>query len=186
MRINPSSGALHPTEGYLIAGPIAGFSSTAAVYHYAPHPHALEQRLVLPPEDWELLARQLPCGAVLIALTSIYWRESWKYGERAFRYCNHNVGHAIGAVAFSAATLGWRAQLIETVGDDDLSLLLGLDRQQGIEAEHPDCLLAVSPADGGCPAEMRVVLAAPLRERLGRPSSSVRRIGSATTTIRGR
>ena len=29
-----------------------------------------------------------------MALTSITWREAWKYGERAFRYCNHDVGHA--------------------------------------------------------------------------------------------
>lgn len=152
LRINPSSGALHPTEGYLVAGPIDGLSSTAAVYHYAPYQHALEQRLVLRPDDWKSLAAQLPAGAVLIALTSIYWRESWKYGERAFRYCHHDVGHAIGTVAFSAAALGWRARLIDRVGDDELARLLGVDRQQGIEAEHPDALLAVSPADADAPA----------------------------------
>jgi len=25
----------------------------------------------------------------LVGISSIFWRESWKYGERAFRYCNH-------------------------------------------------------------------------------------------------
>ena len=36
LRCNPSSGNLHPTEGYLIAGPLAGVSEGPAVYHYAP------------------------------------------------------------------------------------------------------------------------------------------------------
>ena len=35
----------------------------------------------------------------LVALTSIHWREAWKYGERAFRYCQHDLGHAIAAVS---------------------------------------------------------------------------------------
>jgi len=154
LRINPSSGALHPTEGYLVAGPIDGLSSTAAVYHYSPYQHALEQRLILRPDDWKSLAAQLPADSMLIVLTSIYWRESWKYGERAFRYCHHDVGHAIGAVAFSAATLGWCARLIDSIGEDELARLLGVDRQQGIEAEHPDALLAVSPADAKMPATL--------------------------------
>ncbi len=163
LRINPSSGALHPTEGYLVAGPIDGLSSTAAVYHYASYQHVLEQRLILRPEDWESLAAQLPAGSLLIALTSIYWRESWKYGERAFRYCNHDVGHAIGAVAFSAAMLGWGARLIDTVGDDELARLLGVDRQQGIEAEHSDGVLAVYPARADTSATIESAMARRVR-----------------------
>lgn len=166
LRINPSSGALHPTEGYLIAGPMDGLNSAAAVFHYAPHQHQLEQRVVLQPEEWQSLAAQLPAGAVLIALTSIYWRESWKYGERAFRYCNHDVGHAIGAVALSAASLGWCTRLIDSVGDDELTWLLALDRQQGIEAEHPDCLLAVLPAREEPPATIALRWPAALGPRL--------------------
>ena len=41
---------------------------------------------------------------------SIYWREAWKYGMRAFRYCHHDCGHAIAAVAYAAAALGWRTR----------------------------------------------------------------------------
>src|SRR5215510_5420878 len=36
LRCNPSSGNLHPTEGYLICGPIEGIGEQAGVYHYAP------------------------------------------------------------------------------------------------------------------------------------------------------
>ena len=44
LRVNPSSGNLHPTEGYLISGPVAGLLDSASVCHYAPHEHVLEAR----------------------------------------------------------------------------------------------------------------------------------------------
>jgi SagB-type dehydrogenase family enzyme len=145
LRVNPSSGNLHPTEGYLIAGPVAGLHDSAAVFHYAPREHGLERRAELLDETWAALARQLPPGSVLVGLTSIHWREAWKYGERAFRYCHHDVGHAIGAVTIAAAGLGWEARLCEGVTDTDLARLLGIDSQSGPEAEHADCLLALFP-----------------------------------------
>jgi len=147
LRVNPSSGCLHPTEGYLITSPVDGLNTESAVYHYSPLLHALEQRVNFDRLVWKDLAAQLPDNAVLIALTSIYWRESWKYGERAFRYCHHDVGHAIGTIVFAAATLGWDTRLVESATDQQLAKLLGVDAQSGPEAEHPDCLLVVYPKD---------------------------------------
>ena len=143
LRVNPSSGNLHPTEGYLVAGPIAGLHPRPAVCHYTPFEHALELRAELSGEAWLKIAAQLPEDAVLVGLTSIHWRESWKCGERAFRYC-HDAGHAIGSFAVSAAGLGWEAKLLESVTDRDLAVLVGVHVQTGIEAEHADCLLGVS------------------------------------------
>jgi len=144
LRVNPSSGNLHPTEGYLIAGPIPGLAERPAVYHYAPHEHGLELRRQLGEEEWRGLSEQLPPNTLLIGLTSVYWRESWKYGERAFRYCHHDVGHAIAAVSIAAAGLGWDAVMLENLLDPELASLLGIASQDGIEAEHPDCLLAIT------------------------------------------
>jgi SagB-type dehydrogenase family enzyme len=148
LRVNPSSGNLHPTEGYLVAGPLDGLHGQAAVYHYAPHEHALECRIELSREAWSALAAQLPPDAMLVGLTSIHWREAWKYGERAFRYCQHDAGHAIAAFALAAGGLGWEARLLESVVDEDLAVLLGAHLQSGIEAEHADCLIAVFPPTG--------------------------------------
>ncbi|MCB9475975.1 MAG: SagB/ThcOx family dehydrogenase [Deltaproteobacteria bacterium] len=145
LRCNPSSGNLHPTEGYLICGAMGGVGDAPAVYHYGPFDHALERRSALADDEWRALSGQLPPGAILLGLSSIYWRESWKYGERAFRYCQHDVGHAIGAVAVAAAALGWEARLLEGVTDDVLAALLGIADQTGPEAEHPDGLIAVFP-----------------------------------------
>ena len=145
LRVNPSSGNLHPTEGYLLAGPIPGLLAGPALCHYAPFEHGLEVRRDLPVELWQEVAGLLPPGAFLMGLTSIYWRESWKYGERAFRYCMHDVGHAIAAVAIAAAVMGWEARLLESVTDRDLAIVLGVHDQVGSDAEHPDCLLALYP-----------------------------------------
>ena len=145
LRVNPSSGNLHPTEGYLLAGPIEGLRDRPGLYHYAPLDHALEVRADLSADDWAALTAGLPHGSVLVGLSSIHWRESWKYGERAYRYCQHDVGHAVAAVAIAASMLGWEARMLESVRDEELGVLLGIDRQTGIEAEHPDCLLVLYP-----------------------------------------
>jgi nitroreductase len=82
---------------------------------------------------------------VLIGLTSIHWREAWKYGERAYRYCQHDVGHVLGALAFAAAGLGWQARLLDEPGTDELAALMGVAAPADAEPEHPDCLVAVYP-----------------------------------------
>lgn len=148
LRCNPSSGNLHPTEGYAVPGPLEGVHDTPAVYHYAPQDHALERRAELAPEFWHALTKSLPNGAFLVALSSIHWREAWKYGERAFRYCQHDVGHAFAAMAISAAALGWRMRWLDTPADAELAALLGLLRTTGFppeEPEHPDLLTVVYP-----------------------------------------
>ena len=147
LRVNPSSGNLHPTEGYLICGPVAGLTGTPMVAHYVPREHALEVRADFPLELWRALTRDLPENAILIGLSSIHWREAWKYGERAFRYCQLDAGHAIAAVSLAAAGLGWQATLLDDLGTDELAHLLGISDPQGVEAEHPDCLLAIYAQD---------------------------------------
>jgi nitroreductase len=85
--------------------------------------------------------------AFLVGLTSIHWREAWKYGERAFRYCQHDIGHAIGALRFAAALLGWRLALLPRWSDSHIATLLGLEREgaeSGIEREEPGCLAIVT------------------------------------------
>ncbi len=141
LRVNPSSGNLHPTECYLICGKIEGIGGSPGIFHYAPGEHALEHRSNLEEDKWISLG--LPEGTVLIALSSIHWRESWKYGERAFRYSMTDVGHALAALGMAASCLGWQAELLDDVGTDDLVRLLGIVNADQGEAENPDCLLAV-------------------------------------------
>ncbi|KNA21705.1 hypothetical protein SOVF_040330 isoform A [Spinacia oleracea] len=158
LRVNPSSGNLHPTEAYLIAPAIGSLSNSGFVAHYAPKEHGLEIRAEIPSEFFE----GFPYDCFFVGFSSIFWREAWKYGERAFRYCNHDVGHAIAAVSMAAAELGWDVKLLDGLGFDDLEKLLGVESfpklpipsrpTKGefpeIEFEHPDCILAVFPHVG--------------------------------------
>ncbi|MCH8110983.1 MAG: SagB/ThcOx family dehydrogenase [Proteobacteria bacterium] len=147
LRTNPSSGNLHPTEGYVLLPPLDGVSDHPAVFHYAPRDHALEERGILTDTIWETLPCSGVAGCFLVGLSSVHWREAWKYGERAFRYCQHDVGHALGSLRFAAAALGWRLKHLSALSDSDVAALLGLDRNadfQGSEAEHPDLVALVS------------------------------------------
>ncbi len=141
MRCNPSSGNLHPTEAYLLVSGIAGLDD--GVYHYRSDRHMLERRCRFnsPPAVAD--------PRLLIGFSSVYWREAWKYGERAFRYCQHDVGHAMAAVNYAAAVLGWQALSLRQAGDTAVERLLGLDRKQdfaGAEAESADLLLQINTA----------------------------------------
>ncbi|HYI88179.1 MAG TPA: SagB/ThcOx family dehydrogenase [Burkholderiales bacterium] len=148
LRVNPSSGNLHPTEGYVLAGAVAGLGEAPGLYHYAPREHALERRADCPAGLFERLVPGFRPQAFLVGLSSVYWREAWKYGERAFRYCQHDVGHAIGAVRFAAAALGWSALVLDGVADETIDALLGLDHSadfDGVERESAELVMAVWP-----------------------------------------
>jgi len=136
LRCNPSSGNLHPTEAYLVSTG-NGFIESG-VYHYVSHDHSLEQRCRFDDASSD--------AALLIGLSSIHWREAWKYGERAYRYCQHDTGHALGALRYAAATLGWSVQLLPAWSDADVSVLLGLDRTadfKALEQESPDMVCRI-------------------------------------------
>ena len=150
LRSNPSSGNLHPTEGYVILPTCDGLNLTPGLYHYAPKEHGLELRAEFPGDPIARLLAPFPSGAFLFGLTSVHWREAWKYGERAFRYCNHDVGHAIGSARIATATLGWNMVLLDGTDQNTLAMLLGTDRKEDFgqaEPEHPDCLAVMWPAE---------------------------------------
>lgn len=150
LRVNPSSGNLHPTEVYLLSGPVKGLLKNPSVCHYAPFPHALELRAELSPKTWELLSSGFPEGTFFVGLSSIFWRVSWKYGLRAFRYAQHDIGHAIAALTFAAAGLGWKTSLLADMGSEEIAVLLGISGEKGPEKQEPACLLAVYPAGNTC------------------------------------
>jgi SagB-type dehydrogenase family enzyme len=143
MRVNPSSGNLHPTEAWLVCQSARGIPD--GVHHYAPREHALEHRASFAAGT----QAEQPAASAFIALTSIQWREAWKYGERAFRYCQLDVGHAIGALRYAAAVLGWQVKPV-ACSTAQLAALLGLDRASDFglaEREEPDALFQLLPND---------------------------------------
>ncbi len=148
LRVNPSSGNLHPTEGYLICSPIEGLCDKPMVCHYAPKEHGVEVLAEFDLGLWKKLCARFPKNSFFMVLTSIHWREAWKYGQRAYRYCQHDAGHAIGAISLAAAGLGWQASILDDLSTDELALLTGTFREHDAEPEEPDVLMALGPFEG--------------------------------------
>jgi SagB-type dehydrogenase family enzyme len=128
LRVNPSSGNLHPTETYLA---VRGFTDVdEGLYHYRADRHALELRSS---GGWtEHLAEALlvPWAAespLILGLTSIFWREAWKYRDRAYRYCCHDLGHAMMSLLLAAGGLGLSGGAVTHFVDSRLMRTLGLN-----------------------------------------------------------
>ncbi len=145
LRVNPSSGNLHPTEAYVLLESTACEDEFPTLYHYVSETHCLERRASFSKDIWNSLTRNLPAGSFLVGLSSVVWREAWKYGERAFRYCQHDMGHAVAALRLSAVLCGWEFKLVSSWSTDDLASLLGLNRHEEFSPEERDepALLAV-------------------------------------------
>ena len=145
LRVNPSSGNLHPTEAHLILPPMKPIDS--GIYHYNAFGHLLEKRAEIPAQLWQRIVAHFGTEGFLIGISSIFWRESWKYGERAFRYCNHDAGHALACVSFSANLYGWKVTCLGCLSDEEIDAVLGFDqtRFRKLEEEHADFLCFVHP-----------------------------------------
>jgi len=155
LRINPSSGDLHPTECHLLLPPLGGI--VGGVFHYDSYHHALEHRAAPPNEIWSAAEEHFGRNGFLVGLSSITWREAWKYGMRAFRYCGQDLGHALACLSFSAALLGWRVICLNAVSDEEVATLFGLDRCKwpDQEEEIPQCLLLVqTDMSSGSPRDL--------------------------------
>jgi SagB-type dehydrogenase family enzyme len=124
LRVNPSSGNLHPTEFHFMTRGLAEWPD--GLYHYRPSSHMAEQRAT---GDFTALLNGDPAPIVFV-LTSIAWREAWKYQDRAYRYCLLDLGHAWEALTLSARALGWRSTATAHFSDDQLARRCGLPNDE--------------------------------------------------------
>src|SRR5947209_10343836 len=115
LRVNPSSGNLHPTEFHFLTRGLKGWPD--GLYHYRPSAHMAEQR-ALGDLEMKWTDSSVP---VIFVLTSIAWREAWKYGDRAYRYCLHDVGHAWQALALAARAIGCDSFAVGHFPDDEVA-----------------------------------------------------------------
>ncbi len=145
LRVNPSSGNLHPTEFHFLTRGLNGWPD--GLYHYDPSRHMAEQR------GYGDFATKADGGSAPVAfvLTSIVWREAWKYGERAYRYCLHDIGHAWQALALSAWAIGCHHFAVGHFVDDDVARMVHVDSDEWpmlIVSLHGKCI-PVREADTG-------------------------------------
>ncbi|WP_345977160.1 SagB/ThcOx family dehydrogenase [Sulfurimonas sp. HSL3-7] len=134
LRCNASSGNLQPTEATLILPPVQGISEKSVIAHYAVKEHALEVLAEFDTAYW----REEKEHGFFVALSSVTWREMWKYGERCFRYVNLDLGHATKALKVSARALGLQSSKIGNLPLADLERLTGLDQKERYHASEPE------------------------------------------------
>lgn len=123
LRVNPSSGNLHPTEFHFCTQGVVDWPD--GLYHYRPSSHMAEQRGL---GQFIVEAGEAPSPFVFV-LTSIVWREAWKYRDRAYRYCLHDIGHAWQSLSLAARAIGCKSFALGQFADDGVAetLFLGED-----------------------------------------------------------
>jgi SagB-type dehydrogenase family enzyme len=81
---------------------------------------------------------------LVFVLTTITWREAWKYGDRAYRYCLHDIGHAWQALSLAAQAIGCGSFAVGDFPDDEVAQACRLP-----DDEAP--MLLVELRDGSIP-----------------------------------
>lgn len=119
LRVNPSSGNLHPTEFHFVTRGLVGWED--GLYHYRVSSHMAERRA-----RGAVLAEALPGYPLVFVLGTIAWREAWKYRDRAYRYCLLDVGHAWQALALAARAMGCETEAAGEFPDEDVAAACGL------------------------------------------------------------
>ena len=102
LRVNPSAGALYPNEVYFQVRNIDGFED--GIYHLevATSSAVKLQKIELNQGVETLLGLDFSVDGFIFFISSLYFRSSWKYKNRAFRYCLLDAGHLLGSIEASS------------------------------------------------------------------------------------
>jgi SagB-type dehydrogenase family enzyme len=128
-RAAASAGALYPVEIYLAAGRVDGVQP--GLYHFSPAD--LKLRGLRTGDQCGALAGA--CGGrssvararAVVVLSSIYWRSTWKYRARAYRYCFWDAGMIAANLLAATAAEGLQGEVVTLFVDSQLEELLGVD-----------------------------------------------------------
>jgi SagB-type dehydrogenase family enzyme len=131
LRAAPSSGALYPTNVYLLPTAVIGLRPEA--YYYDPHAHSL---VALGGNDARVkLLRGLPDvpgleeASLLFVLTGTFDRTAWKYTVRSYRYLGLDAGHLATNLFAAARALDLACEFVPLFDDARVAAALMLDLQ---------------------------------------------------------
>ncbi len=149
LRVNPSAGALYPCELYVQARDVEGLVD--GIYHFEPQRLCLRLLHALHEDEGveAFCPDQRQVSGLVLLVTTIYYRSSWKYRSRAFRYCLLDSGHLLGAIETAAWCSGRPFQIRYRLDREKISRCFGFanrelvmamavcGRQSGTVAEEP-------------------------------------------------
>ncbi len=133
LRVNPSAGALYPTEIYVQIRGIKGLID--GIYHLEVASNSLTLIYELIDDGLEsyILGDRL-CKGFIFLVSCAYFRSSWKYKNRSLRYCFLDSGHHIGAIEAAAYLYEKPIQVIFNFDKLNLNNELGLENKEFITA----------------------------------------------------
>ena len=135
------TGALYHVELYVICCDLPGLE--AGVYHFGVHDGALRR---LRAGDFRAaLSAAVADAPVVLALTSTFWRNSWRYGERAYRHAFWDGATIVANLLSLARDLGLPASLVTGFVDGELNRLLDVDGRR-------EAAIALVPVGSGAPS----------------------------------
>jgi SagB-type dehydrogenase family enzyme len=124
----PSGGGLYPIELYVVTRSVEGIDD--AIYHYDPRAHELELRrsgcFGAALADSTIGQDLLRDANLVVALSAIAERSTWKYGERGHRYVWLEAGHIAENLYLAATGLRLGAAAIGGFFDTEIDALLAL------------------------------------------------------------
>jgi SagB-type dehydrogenase family enzyme len=127
-RTAPSAGALYPLEVYLVAGDVSDLPP--GVYRYRPRQHDLvlvkSGDMRRPLFSAALRQECIRDAPAVLAIAGVYERTVRKYGKRAHRYVQMEVGHAAQNVYLQAVASGLATVIVGAFDDGDVQKILGL------------------------------------------------------------
>ncbi len=133
LRVNPSAGALYPTELYVQIRGIAGIID--GIYHIEVANNCLTLIYELIDDGLESYVIPGKCiNGFVFFISCVYYRSSWKYKQRGLRYCFLDSGHHLGAIAASAFVHNRNVQLIFDFDKLALNADLGFENKEFITA----------------------------------------------------
>ncbi|MBE8987492.1 SagB/ThcOx family dehydrogenase [Nostoc sp. LEGE 12450] len=133
LRVNPSAGALYPTEVYVQVRGIEGMVD--GIYHLEVENNCLTLIYELIDDGLENYIIPGKCiNGFIFLISCVYYRSSWKYQNRSIRYCFLDSGHHLGAIAASAFFHNRDIQLIFDFDKLALNSDLGFENKEFITA----------------------------------------------------
>ncbi len=126
LRAAPSSGALYPSELYVVVREIDGLA--AGLYHYDPEHHRLDVLNTVPAAETATFgASQANHADAVVLLTAVFRRTGYKYRNRAYRYAVADTGHLLENLRLAGHTAGMQASLIERFDEALATKVIGVD-----------------------------------------------------------
>lgn len=126
-RAAASAGALYPVEIYVAAAEVQGLAP--GLYHFSPADLKLR---ALRPGDFRLniggaadARSTLGEARAILILSTIFWRSTWKYRARAYRYCFWDSGTMLANLLAAARAEGLGNEVVTAFEDAQLETLIG-------------------------------------------------------------